>query len=158
MKKTFFTFFYYAIARWLPGSNFKFCRVFRSMRVFCAKFLFAKTGKQINIERGVYFGSGKAVELGDYSGLGVNCSINGPVKIGAYVMMAPDVVILARNHKFDRLDIPMHAQGADVNKLVTICDDVWIGAALLFFQALQSNLGPSLLLEQLLPKTCRLTL
>ncbi len=40
--------------------------------------------------------------------------------------MAPDVIILTRNHKFDSVDTPIQEQGG-TTKPVTICDDVWLG-------------------------------
>ena len=43
-------------------------------------------------------------------------------------MMGPNCVIYTRNHKIDRLDIPMCQQGDTVEKPVTIGDDVWIGS------------------------------
>ena len=44
------------------------------------------------------------------------------------VMMGPDVCIYARNHAFDRIDIPMNLQDFASEKPVVIGDDVWIGA------------------------------
>ena len=45
--------------------------------------------------------------LGSGSGLGVNCSVHGPFKIGDNVMMGPDVTILTHTHNIERTDIPM---------------------------------------------------
>jgi len=42
-------------------------------------------------------------------------------------MMAPEVIILTWNHKFDRTDIPMRLHGSGACKPVIIEDDVWIG-------------------------------
>ncbi len=41
--------------------------------------------------------------------------------------MGPDVKIYSRNHKYDRLDIPIQQQGKNHYK-TTIANDVWIGA------------------------------
>ena len=41
--------------------------------------------------------------------------------------MGPDVVILTSNHKADRIDIPIGAQGMTGKRKVTIGNDVWIG-------------------------------
>ena len=67
------------------------------------------------------------MSIGDNSGIGINCEINGPVTIGRDVMMAPKVVIYTSGHKYDRLDIPMVGQGSTEKQPVTIGDDVWIG-------------------------------
>jgi maltose O-acetyltransferase len=50
----------------------------------------------------------------------------GKIIIGNNVMMAPNVGIIAANHRFDRTDIPMKLQGIEEN-CVIIEDDVWIG-------------------------------
>ena len=79
----------------------------------------------MNIEHGAVF-SAKA-SLGDYSGIGINARINGECKIGTHVMMGTDVVIITRNHAFDRTDIPMMEQGFENERPVEIGNDVWIG-------------------------------
>lgn len=47
--------------------------------------------------------------------------------IGRDVMMGPDCVVLTRNHRHDRVDVPMIEQGYEDYRPVTIEDDVWIG-------------------------------
>ena len=42
--------------------------------------------------------------------------------------MGPDVQIYTRNHRYDRIDIPMYEQGESEIKEVKIGNDVWIGA------------------------------
>lgn len=112
----------------LLGKNLPISRHFlpaKKIRVFFAKLIMESVGKGVNIEKGAIFNS--QVSVGDYSGIGVNCEINGPVKIGNYVMMGPEVVIYTRNHTTSRTDIPMQKQGFDDVKPVIIGDDVWIG-------------------------------
>ena len=67
------------------------------------------------------------IEIGDYSGIGINAHIPNGTIIGDYVMMGPNVFILDINHNHDRIDIPMALQGSDEKKIVKIEDDVWIG-------------------------------
>ena len=124
IKKTIALIFYYSFARYLPASKNSF---FKSIRGSCCKRIFKKCGKNINIEKGAFFGYGNEIEIGDNSGLGMNCRIYGPVVIGKDVMMAPDVIILTVNHNFSRIDIPMRLQGKSETKPVIIQDDVWIG-------------------------------
>jgi len=87
-------------------------------------------GKDVNIERGAYFGKGLEVEVGSNSGLGINCHIHPNSVIGCDVMMGPNCYMLDNTHRFDRTDIPMIKQGlksaADRCRVV-IEDDVWIG-------------------------------
>lgn len=50
--------------------------------------------------RKAVFGSGRNLEIGDNSGLGLNCNIPGNTIIGKNVMMGPNVYILGQNHAF----------------------------------------------------------
>lgn len=118
---------YYGFARYLPCSDSKFGRWSRPLRRWSASSLFKYAGENINIEKGAYFGDGSEIEIGDNSGIGINCRLSGPVKIGSNVMMGPEVIILTQSHKHDRTDIPMIKQGKTTVKPVTIRDDVWIG-------------------------------
>lgn len=79
----------------------------------------------MNIEQGAIFSA--RVSFGDYSGNGFDAWINGTCTIGHHVMMGKDVVILTRNHAFDRTDIPMMEQGFEEERPVEIGNDVWIG-------------------------------
>ena len=128
LYRYFLLFLYYCFAYYLPSSSGPFGRISLLVRSAICSTLFKKSAKHINIEKGAYFGDGSNLEIGEFSGLGKNCVLNGPVKLGRYVMMGPDVLILIRNHQFNWLDIPMALQGATLPKPVTIKDDVWIGA------------------------------
>lgn len=84
---------------WLPSSYSpligKLCNY---IRIYCAKRIFKKCGKITTIDRKAYFGTGKEIEIGDYSGIGANCTIPNNIIIGKFVMMAPNVYILSNNH------------------------------------------------------------
>lgn len=116
---------YYLLARHLPVSYRPYAFGAKKIRYFICKRLFLECGKNVNVEHGAFFGSGKQVRIGNNSGIGVNCFV-GAVTIGDNVMMGPDVVILSANHKFDCLDVPMCEQGSSVSS-VTIGNDVWLG-------------------------------
>lgn len=118
---------YYLIARHLPASDMPYRFGAKFIRGFLCKKIFKSTGENINIEHGAYFGSGKDIEIGHNSGIGFNCRVYGPLKIGDDVMMGPDVMIFTQNHKTESLDIPMRLQTAP-KEAVCIGDDVWIGA------------------------------
>ena len=95
---------------------------------FCRK-LFIFTGKNITIQRRVYFGKGSNVSIGNYSGLGVNFRIhNARLIIGDYVMTGPDVLVMGGGHKHDDVSIPMIFQGDEIISDITIENNVWIGA------------------------------
>lgn len=118
---------YYLFARHLPESDLPYSFGSKYIRRFFAKGCFKKMGKNVNIEHGAFFASGREIEIGDNSGLGINCRVTGPLVIGNDVMMGPNVMIFTQNHKNDRTDIPMRLQTAP-KQPVKIGDDVWIGA------------------------------
>jgi len=118
---------YYGLARHLPRS-FRPVRVARCwLRAWCARRLLKCCGREVNIERGADFGSGRQMVVGDRSGLGASFYGPGPITIGRDVMVGPDVVCLTRSLRSDRLDVPMKEQGWGEDEPITIGDDVWIG-------------------------------
>lgn len=82
-------------------------------------------GKRVNIETNALFSP--KVELGNYSGIGVDAKIYGACVIGDYVMMGENCTIITRNHRHSRTDIPMMEQGFEEERPVSIGNDVWIG-------------------------------
>ena len=126
MKRAICLLLYYGIAYWLPNSysvlgGGKF-------RAFLCRRIFKKCGKNVSIERKAFFGSGRNVELGDNSGIGVGCTIPPSIKIGNNVMMAPQCFLLSStSHRYDLVDVPMCQQGTKENGDIVIEDDCWIG-------------------------------
>jgi maltose O-acetyltransferase len=111
------------------------------VRRWICRGIFKNTGRNINIEKGAYFGDGSQIEIGDNSGIGINCKVCGPVKLGKDVMMGPDVVILTERHRFDRLDVPMIQQGYHPPEPVLVGDDVWIGTRVTILPGVQIGSG-----------------
>lgn len=132
--------FYYFFARHLPSSSAPYSLGARKIRMFFCRRIFKKAGKNLDIEHGAFFGSGEEIEIGDNSGLGLNCRVNGPLKIGRDVMMGPDVMIFTQNHANDRLDIPMNLQTAP-KVPVEIGDDVWIAARVIILPGIKVGNG-----------------
>ncbi|HEY5588812.1 MAG TPA: DapH/DapD/GlmU-related protein [Candidatus Paceibacterota bacterium] len=121
-NKMFYILAYNILAKRLPISyHFPPAKI---IRAFWARKILKSAGKNINIERGAVFSY--EVSIGDNSGIGVNCEIYGPVEIGENVMMGPETVIYTRNHKHDKLDMPMNKQGFEDYEPVKIGNDVWI--------------------------------
>lgn len=120
---------YYGFCQYLPNSySVLGGKLWNSCRIFCCRRIFKYCGKVSTINRRAYFGNGKNVVIGDYSGIGENCVIPNDIVIGKYVMMAPDVHILTNNHLFDNTDIPMCLQGYSCPKSNTVIeDDCWLG-------------------------------
>ncbi|MBR3608614.1 MAG: acyltransferase [Bacteroidales bacterium] len=119
---------YYLFAQYLPSSgSLFFGGGSKKIRYCLCKHIFKSCGKNVNIERRATFGSGRNIEIGDNSGIGINAVIPSNTIIGKNVMMGPNCYILAANHSFERLDIPMCLQGFTEPKQTIIGNDCWIG-------------------------------
>lgn len=128
IKATVCRILYYSIASHLPVSYSRFFgKVSTKIRYMLCRNIFDYCGKNVNVEKGAWFGKGTNLRIGDNSGLGVNCVIPDGSIIGKDVMMGPNCYIHGRNHEFGRIDIPMRLQGYTKGKPVIIDDDVWIG-------------------------------
>ena len=99
----------------------------KRIRFFLVKRIFLKCGKNVNIESRVCFGSGRNIVIGNNSGIGSHSTVPSDLQIGDNVMIAPNLYILAQNHSFNRIDIPMIDQGVSPKEKTVIEDDVWIG-------------------------------
>ena len=130
MKRIIVLALYYMFLQYLPRTDRFYMKWVRTLRSKVGYYLFDHYGGG-NIEHGACFGTGKGLWMGKASGLCVNCQIQRPCHIGDYVLMGPDVVILTSNHKSDRLDLPIGAQGMTDSRKVTIGNYVWIGQRVL---------------------------
>lgn len=130
MKRRLFLFLYYSFAIYLPVSHTRLGRILhvKKIRYLICRRIFKHCGKNVNVEKGAQFGNGFDIEIGDNSGLGVDCIVPNNIVIGENVMMGPNCVILSQNHRFDRVDIPMILQGYQIGGGKSMIDsDVWIG-------------------------------
>lgn len=130
LSQIFFLALYYGIAQHLPSSSCVFGQIGRLsnwFRYYCVKHIFKKCGEHVNIERRAHFASGLDVEIGNYSGIGVNAQIPNGTIIGDYVMMGPNCFILDVNHNTSNIQVPMCQQGMTEKKITRIGNDVWIG-------------------------------
>jgi acetyltransferase-like isoleucine patch superfamily enzyme len=66
------------------------------------------------------------VIIGDYTRIGLHCTIIGPVTIGSHVHLAQGITVTALNHNFADTNKRIDEQGI-TTKTVCIGDDVWIG-------------------------------
>ena len=131
--KYFLLILYLCLFRYLPPSSSPFFgNVFRKIRYLCCRGIFLHCGKNVNIERKAFFGTGFNLKIGDNSGLGINCVVPSDIIIGNNIMMGPEVYILSTNHNFENLKIPMIEQGNSLKKQCIIEDDVWIGRQVIF--------------------------
>lgn len=67
------------------------------------------------------------VTIGDYTRIGIHCTVIGPVCIGSHVNLAQGITVTALNHNFGDAARRIDEQGVSTRP-VTIGDDVWIGA------------------------------
>jgi maltose O-acetyltransferase len=139
--------YYYLFARYLPASytgqwgKEPWHSITNALRLAAARRLFYAVEQPAIIERNAWCGDGARVALGARSMLGENCRVN-HVEIGRDVLMAPDVVILHRQHGYERLDIPMRDQPMlESEKPVIIEDDVWIGTRVIVMPGLKLGRG-----------------
>lgn len=65
--------------------------------------------------------------MGDNSSFGYGSVIGGNTKVGKNVMIGSEFMTIPRNHKTDRIDVPMIEQGFTKATNIIIDDDVWIG-------------------------------
>ncbi len=133
LKQIIFLIVYYSFLRYLPsGTSFFGGKICRKLRYHCCKHIFKTCGNNVNIERLAVFGSGIDIEIGNNSGIGINCVVPSDTVIGENVMMGPNCYILSANHEFKNREIPMINQGHAIRKKTIIADDVWIGRDVIF--------------------------
>lgn len=116
----------YSISKYMPKSNARLSFGAKKIRAHCARGFCEYVGENVNIEKGATFS--RRIRIGDNSGIGINCNLQGMITIGSNVMMGPEVWIYTRNHKHDSITEPMINQGFEEEKPVVIGDDVWIGS------------------------------
>ena len=128
---------YGVFAKNLPES--RHLKLAKKLRGFWAKKIVRSFGKNVNVEKNASFTPG--LSIGDNSGVGISCEINGNVTIGNDVMMGPEVVIYTSGHCFDRTDIPMCEQDMTEPKEVIIGDDVWLGRRVIIMPGVHIGKG-----------------
>ncbi|TDQ09946.1 acyltransferase [Pedobacter metabolipauper] len=89
-----------------------------------------RLSKNAEINKGVILWAGldHGIEIGDYSQLNPYTTVYGNVKIGKYVMIAPNVMLAGGGHGFKDISKPMLLQNSVSKGGIFIEDDVWIGA------------------------------
>jgi maltose O-acetyltransferase len=98
-------------------------------------------GRDVNVEHGAWFGSGRDVRLGDRSDIGMDALVIGPIEIGRDVMMGPRCILLASTHETAAFDVPMNRQGFKADAPIVIEDDVWIGAGVVILPGRRIGTG-----------------
>lgn len=123
MKK--FLFLIYLCVKNTPEDYRPYALFFPALRSWLVKHYLKKSGKKPRVKSGAEISPNATI--GNNSELGTRCIVQSNVHIGDNVIMGPDVKIYSRNHKFDRLDIPIKDQGKNYYT-TEIGNDVWLGA------------------------------
>jgi acetyltransferase-like isoleucine patch superfamily enzyme len=132
--------FYYLVISHLPHSRFSM--VFNTIRVWYLRRILnvLAGGEKTYFEHHVFIGGPGRVTFGQ------SCQVNEyafiqEAEIGNFVMIAPNVAILASTHNHDRTDIPMIFQGETTDRKVFIEDDVWLGRNVLVMPGVRIGKG-----------------
>lgn len=103
-------------------------KVYRSVRMDTPPYRRFVLGKRSVIESYCCVNNAVGdVIIGDYTRVGIHCTVIGPVTIGNNVNLAQGITVTALNHNFKDTTQMIDEQGIST-KPVSIGDDVWIGA------------------------------
>jgi len=124
--RTLFLFLYYVIGAKLPDIFFPGGRSFNAFRCFLLKHLLPMFGQHNEVNGSVYIGDGSDIAIGQRCEINKGCRLVN-VKIGDYVMIAPEVVFISKFHRMDSVEKLMIEQGEIYFPQTVVEDDVWIG-------------------------------
>lgn len=112
------------------------------LRTAVIRRLCSSMGRGVAVLRGAEIHSPHNLEIGNSSGIGVNCylSCGASVKIGDRVLMGPEVMIFTTNHIWDEHELTYVGKGLTY-KSVIIEDDVWLGARSIILQGVTIGKG-----------------
>jgi maltose O-acetyltransferase len=117
--------FYLMLFKNTPEDYRIYALFFPKLRSIMVSFYVGKCGKKLRVKSRAEISP--KTSIGFDSELGTRCMIQSNVTIGDHVIMGPDVKIYSRNHKHDRIDIPIQYQGKEYLN-TKIGNDVWLGA------------------------------
>ena len=92
------------------------------------------TGVITHLGEGFWIGDNS--NLGDYNFVGAA----GGVRIGSHVLIGQGVRFHSENHRFDRTDIPIKAQGV-THQGIVVEDDVWLGSGVIVLDGVTIGRG-----------------
>lgn len=110
----------------LPKTNSKISLGSKAIRATLVRGFAEHAGERIDIQKGAQIS--RSLSIGNNSGVGINCVLQGKVVIGDNVMMGPEVWIYTRNHEHSDITVPMCDQGFEEERPVHIGNDIWIGS------------------------------
>lgn len=125
-SRRFFIILYYLFFQFLPNTRFSPLLSRFRLWYMCYVLKVVEKGPRSLFEEGVYISDAHSLSIGRDSQINENVFIQG-AKIGSFVLIAPNVVILSKTHNYVRIDTPIVMQGESDEKIPHIGDDVWIG-------------------------------
>jgi len=138
MKKVFLI-LYFVIGKHLPSNYYPLGNFFNRARIFFLKPLIT-IGEKTVIQSGFRFSPKNKVIIGKECQINENVYIQSAT-IGNYVLIAPNVAILASSHIFADKTIPIVHQGEISINPVFIGNDVWIGRNAIILPGIQIGKG-----------------
>jgi maltose O-acetyltransferase len=121
-------FVYYAFLQYLPMQPMPGFKFYYKIRYWVVKHLLAECGIDVIVKNKCYFGNGSKLKVGNYSQMGQNARLNGPITLGNYIMMGPDVVMMAITHDVsDLAKLMLDPTNPSIEKPIIIGNNVWIG-------------------------------
>jgi acetyltransferase-like isoleucine patch superfamily enzyme len=100
-----------------------------ALRALVSRLLFKRVAASPLIYAGVYFTHTYGIEVGRHFSVNTGTLLDGRggIRIGDWVMVGPQVVIVSSEHQHRQTDRPMASLDHEMRPVV-IEDDVWIGA------------------------------
>lgn len=121
-----FLLLYYGVAQYLPRTFWPGGFVFSCFRASLLRGMGCVIGQRCELEPWIDVGLKPNIQVGSYCQINKGVALRN-VKMGDHVMIAPDVIILDRVHRFDKIDVPMVFQAVERFTETVIENDVWIG-------------------------------
>lgn len=132
--------FYYLIAQYLPMQPMPGYIFFYWLRFKLSRKILLKCGEGVVVKNRCYFGNGSKLSVGNHSQLGQNARLGGPIEIGDFVMMGPDVVIMGVTHDVSNPKKNMiDAKNPSIENPVSIGNNVWLGTRVIILPGV--NIG-----------------
>jgi len=118
---------YYLFVQYLPHS--RLISLSNTIRLwYMAKILkVIQFDKNSKFESGIYISDARNLEIGKHVRINENVFLQGSITIGDFVMIAPNVSIYTKTHRYGDINTPMVLSGESETKTVTIENDVWLG-------------------------------
>jgi maltose O-acetyltransferase len=134
--------FYFFIKN-IPGYSAESFSV--RLRICTLKLLGAKISKKSAILPGVSVFNIRNLEIGQYSGIGMNSIINceAKVTIGNRVLIGPELLVFTSNHIWCPIEKTYLGKGLSKEE-VSIADDVWIGGRVVILAGVKIGKGATI--------------